>query len=288
MNYQHILNLSESWFDPFGTGVSPARSFRFPGGERHVDVSNIPENAKSVLLTSRLPDADAVMTVLLAADALKRRGVKKIGLYAPYFPYARQDRVAVKGDPLSISVMARLINSCGFHDVFVLDAHSPVTLALVDNVRELNWLNWAAMVSNDIEELNPRSPADAPVFVAPDAGAGKKIESLARRQLASFMACRKYRDSQSGALSVFADNTYQGRQIIVVDDICDGGATFIDIAKQFEGNHLHLLVTHGIFSKGLGPLFDAGYESIHTSNSWGNSIIAFPDFHVHAVPTETA
>lgn len=288
MNYQHILNLSESWFDPFGSGVSPARSFRFPGGERHIDVSNIPENAKSCLLTSRLPDADAVMTVLLAADALKRRGVKKIGLYAPYFPYARQDRVAVKGDPLSISVMARLINSCGFHDVFVLDAHSDVTGALVDNYRPLDWLNWAVMVSNHIELLNPRSAADAPIFVAPDAGAGKKVEALARRQLASFMPCRKVRSPLTGELTVSADNTFHGKQIIVVDDICDGGATFIQIAKQFEGNNIHLLVTHGIFSKGLGPLFEAGYESIHTSNSWGNSITAFPDFHVWSVPTEVA
>ena len=282
MNYRLVLNLSEG-FVPLG-GTSPNRLFAFPGGEQHVDVSNI--KGKSCLITIRLMNSDHIMQALLAADALKRNGVKKIGLFAPYIPYARQDRVAAPGDPLSIRVMASLINSAGFADVYVLDAHSPVTLALINNVRELDWQGWAKDAF--MEQQEKFNTGRDSIIVAPDAGAAKKIERLAHDTITDFMCLRKERDALSGELNVFTPVFVHDMDITVVDDICDGGATFIQIAKQFAdaGNSLHLIVTHGIFSRGLGPLYAAGYQSIHTSDSWGNGV--GQNLYVHGVPTEVA
>jgi len=65
------------------------------------------------------------------------------------------------------------------------------------------------------------------------------------------------------------------KDLIIIDDICDGGATFINIAKHFRENYgdlkgkIYLIVTHGIFSKGtteLGQYFDG----IYTTNSYKN------------------
>lgn len=58
------------------------------------------------------------------------------------------------------------------------------------------------------------------------------------------------------------------KPILVMDDICDGGATFISLAKEIKAHELYndqelwLYVTHGIFSKGKQTLLDAGYSKI--------------------------
>lgn len=55
---------------------------------------------------------------------------------------------------------------------------------------------------------------------------------------------------------------------MIIDDICDGGATFLAIAGQVKPAHLTLIVTHGIFSKGLDALAEK-FDSIITSDSYG-------------------
>ena len=59
--------------------------------------------------------------------------------------------------------------------------------------------------------------------------------------------------------------------VVVVDDICDGGRTFIELLKASPtldcGKSLSLFVTHGIFSQGTKPLFDAGFQFIGRTDS---------------------
>lgn len=289
-NYKDVLNLSDG-FDPFGRGVRPARMFQFPGGEWHVDVGTILPRTKSVLITVRLLRAEHIMQVLLAADALRRHGVQRIGLYTPYFPYARQDRVAVVGDPLSISVMANLINSCKFDAVYILDAHSSVTPALIKNVQELDWESWVvsgpmSWIENWVTNWRDGKSGLPALLLAPDAGSAKKVDQIAHNLKLDVVVARKYRDPGTGEVSTVLPGKLNGRHVVIIDDICDGGATFTSLAQHLSSNSysVHLVVTHGIFSKGLGPLFDAGFMSVHASESFGGPIAAFADFHVHGVP----
>lgn len=230
-------------------------------------------------------DAGDIFFVLMAVDALRRRGAERIGLFAPYIPYARQDRVSVPGEALGAGVFARLLNSLALSDVYGLDIHSDVAPALINNYRPLNWLAFANAACAQIEE----GAKGIPLLIAPDAGAAKKIAPLAAARLCDFAQANKHRDPATGKVTVHVEIPKRYRTAIIVDDICDGGATFTEIAAHApESTNLHLVVSHGIFSKGIGPLFDAGFMSIHTTDSWGGSVVAFPEFFVHSVPTEVA
>jgi ribose-phosphate pyrophosphokinase len=72
------------------------------------------------------------MQLLLATDALRRAGFRKISAWLPYFPAARQDRIMMPGEPLSVKVYAQIINAQGYERVMVFDPHSDVTPALLD------------------------------------------------------------------------------------------------------------------------------------------------------------
>lgn len=280
LGYETVVNLSDG-FAPF-PGEEPVRKFTFPGGEQHIDLSNV--CGKSALLTTRLLKAEDTFYLLMAADALRRRGVRRLGLFAPYLPYARQDRVALPGEPLAAAVYADIINQAGFDDVFGLDAHSYVMAAVIRNYRALDWWRFVTPALDEIEA----GRKSVPILVAPDAGAAKKISSLADARACDWKQANKYRDPATGAVTMSCDIPGRNRTVIVVDDICDGGATFVAIAASNQQHELHLVVTHGIFSKGIGTMFLAGYRSIHTTDSWGNSVAAFPEFVVHPVPTEVA
>jgi ribose-phosphate pyrophosphokinase len=60
------------------------------------------------------------------------------------------------------------------------------------------------------------------------------------------------------------------KHVIIVDDICDGGRTFIELAKVLKSNkvkNITLFVTHGIFSKGVDALFENGIDNIITTDT---------------------
>ena len=66
------------------------------------------------------------------------------------------------------------------------------------------------------------------------------------------------------------------KDMIIIDDICDGGATFINIAKElrkpgymYKDNKIYLIVTHGIFSKGTTKLSQY-FDGIYCTNSYKN------------------
>ena len=85
--------------------------------------------------------------------------------------------------------------------------------------------------------------------------------------------CSKNRDVKTGKLtgfSVYTDDL-NGKDCLIVDDICDGGGTFIGLAEKLKNKNsgkLYLAVSHGIFSNGFTNL-DC-FERIFTTDSINN------------------
>lgn len=255
--------------------IRPQRH-RFSGGEVHVQFPVAWEQQDSFLLAHRLNSADNLMELLLAYDAIRgMHPTTPIDLLCPYIPYARQDRRMVSGDPLSIKIFANLINTCQFREVFVLDPHSDVAPAVIDRC---HILPIDAFVARALEVSN------ADYIVVPDAGAAKKLYSLVQRLHARFphlktLQAGKIRDlaqrGQITAMHLEGNPDLTGKSCLIVDDICDGGRTFLELSKLLR-NHaaaqVALFVSHGIFSKGLGCLLDVSVaegrlDIIFTTNS---------------------
>jgi ribose-phosphate pyrophosphokinase len=245
------------------------KTFQFPAGEIGLKThwKNTHVNVRAFLRGS-----DNIMELLLLCNALKNNDCS-ISLEIPYVPYARQDRICNDGESFSIKVFANLINSINAIKVCGWDVHSDVTNALIDNFYSIPVHD---ILKKSLEMINILKNAKT-LICSPDAGSLKKIQKVQENFLIdndrSFMAT-KIRDVSNGNIidtQVFADNL-KGKTVLIIDDICDGGRTFIELAKKIKNissGRIILYVTHGIFSKGI-EIFDNLIDEIWTTNSYCN------------------
>lgn len=106
-------------------------------------------------------------------------------------------------------------------------------------------------------------------IVYPDAGCRSRQPWLQSCGLPE-ITFEKVRDQQTGQITGLRPcDELPGERLLVADDICDGGATFLKVAELLPGCTLDLTVTHGIFSgPALQNLTNAGYREIFTTNSF--------------------
>lgn len=239
----------------------------FPGGEVGVNINGpeLDQNVDYIKLVAKIQNSNQLMAMFLATDALRRvYPFAKICLFIPYFPYARQDRVCNAGEALSVKVVAQLINSQNYATVTVVDPHSPVLVAALDRCHVVEQ-RWAfSMVKPSFGDT---------IIIAPDAGAVKKAEEFCKLVGAAGVAyAHKQRDLKTGEithLELITDFTLYQRNLLVLDDICDGGRTFIELGKVLKHEEpatMELAITHGIFSKGVEVLTEY-YDRIYTTDS---------------------
>lgn len=203
---------------------------------------------------------------------------KPVHLFMPFLPYGRQDKVVRNDSTFNLSVFAQLLNSMKFDSVSTLDAHNPDTGVKIERFTNLSPEPYQRRA---IEEVKPH------YIVYPDVGALQRYQLGGDR-----IVFYKMRDQQTGQITghelsikdsrlphtlhtkdgwVFEDWT----RFLIIDDICDGGATFISIAKKLRETKkqvdISLFVTHGIFSKGVHVLEEAGIRPITTNSLLKNT-----------------
>lgn len=251
--------------------------FLFSGGE--VSVKLNADNLKFFLetteykLIARLHNSNDVITLAMIKNALFN--IKKLPIHAtiPYLPYGRQDRVCDKGESSSLKVFCGLINYLDFDSVTIIDPHSDVSAALLNNVKVISRLD---IFHNSWMELKNRVFAGG-VFLAPDAGSNKKVSELAAYfNHKEFYRADKLRDLSNGNIKetiVYCDD-FHGQDVIIADDLCDGGRSFIELAKVLKTKNcgkVVLYVTHGIFSKGFDVCYEGGIDEIWTTDCFSEN-----------------
>jgi ribose-phosphate pyrophosphokinase len=246
----------------------PFERFVFPDGQDHIKILSEEMLNELVLIKTRITNASDLFVLLQATEVLRNSlGVRRIGLLITYLMSARMDRRMSKKEPISLKIVADIINSQRYEDVSIFDPHSSVTETLIDGA---DVLTNAKFIQNVLKDLND----DNLKILSPDDGAAKKITQL-NLDLGigtqNIIYARKSRSVVDGKISKVVVDTddLDGEPVLIIDDICDGGATFIGLAKALREKNagkLYLAVSHGIFSKGLDVLSD--YEKIYTTNSY--------------------
>lgn len=267
-----ILNLDPKFTPIQNQEKIQFQSFTFSGGEPHIKINPDFDVNQKTTITHRINSFNDLGLLCIAVDALRRMDVKIIDLFIPYFPAARQDRVMIKGESLSVKVYADIINSLQLNKVFVFDAHSEVTAALVNNCEVIpNHKFIEAVIKNIGNDVK---------LISPDGGALKKIYKVSKSLGGiDVVECSKSRDVKTGKLSGFKvyEDDLNGVDCLIVDDICDGGGTFVGLAEELKKKNagkLYLAVSHGIFNKGFEVL--NCFDKIFTTNS-------FKDFESESV-----
>lgn len=244
----------------------------FPGGEVHIALTDQLVPTTKVKVLAHLHSSDDVMALLMLTDALRRAGIEHIDLRMPYLPYARQDRVCLNGEALSLRVFCDLINAQRYASVEVWDVHSDVALALLDRVTNVHC---ATLLTRNMPFDRRRT-----VLVAPDAGAIKKVSAVG--DLLEMRVVRADKTRAGGLITgtVVYTEHIGDRDFLIVDDICDGGRTFIELAKVLRpltSGAVMLYVTHGIFSKGTA-VFDGLIDKVIVANSFVDALPS--NFHL--------
>lgn len=236
--------------------------FIFSGGEIQVKLPE-PTERGTAFLTWKPNQTSDIMLLLLTVNALRHQGINDIQLEILYLPYARQDRVCAAGEAFSLEVIIQLIDSIKFSAIELHDVHNyEKTKALFKNNTRL--VNLTPM--HQFHD-NPRLDHllhGGMLLCAPDEGALSRIaEFEAHYDCPKPISLTKIRNPDTGKITGMTlnphDHDLSKFDVLIIDDICDGGQTFIDAAyllREKGVKNLYLYVTHGIFSKGLENLLN--------------------------------
>jgi ribose-phosphate pyrophosphokinase len=248
------------------------------------------DSAHGIIIKSRLNTFSDLEIIICATQALKEVGVKNIELYIPYCIGARSDRKFMEGGINYVkTVIAPIINSQGYNKVTILDPHSDVLEACINNFEKVDNVDLVSFALQDYFlskgfETWSASNFDGMRFISPDAGALKKVFHVADavKYRNEVIIASKHRNLETGKIdytNVPMSVHDADKDVFIIDDICDGGRTFIEIAKtvndvrklssSVKREHYgknYLIVTHGIFSAGFDFLVQY-FDGIYCTNS---------------------
>lgn len=253
---------------------------KFPDGQQTVDLEQVFNFTfapiEGVKVKSRLSNFRDLELIICATQALRNIHIQHIELYVPFFLGSRSDRQFQDGGVNYLKqVIAPIINSQNYNLVTTIDPHSDVLEAVINNYKKINN---HILVKHALTNIDNKNGAQSRVcFVSPDAGAYKKIFDVAKEfKVNNIITANKVRDLVTGKIiktEIPKLNFDDDMQYIIIDDIADGGRTFIELSKAIkeekENAKVYLIVTHGIFSAGLEVL-KPHFEKIYTTNSYSD------------------
>ena len=188
-------------------------------------------------------------------------------LELPYIPNARQDRIKAPEDVFTLKYFAQMINSLGFSKVTVLDPHSYVSEALLDNI-------CIQTPKENVEEvLDTISEGGEDILLFyPDEGAMKRYSAMCDKPYVFGMKKRDWATGQIQGLEVQGQTELiKGSTVLIVDDICSRGGTFYHSAKALKAlgaGKIYLYISHCENSILEGELLTSGLiEKVFTTNS---------------------
>lgn len=181
-----------------------------------------------------------------------------------YVPNARMDRVKNDDEIFTLKYFADFINSLRFSYVEILDPHSSVTPALLNNVRVLPVKSLIEMAINDIQ-------CEDLVLFYPDEGAMKRYADLIQKPYGFGIKHRDWRTGKIIDYKIEGAVDFAGKKVLVVDDICCRGGTFYHAARVLKAagaERIFLYCTHCESTIFKGDLLDSDMiDRIYTTNS---------------------
>ena len=269
---QLTTNVSKNYFDAIEHQFS-VTPILFSGGEVHVQLPELSDfytmgNIKNTYACIKciIQDSNDLIAVRLVADAIEHLEIKLSSIVIPYLPYARQDRVCAKGQAFSKEVFRKMFDT---YYIETWDIHSE-DKSSVSSIGVHNLIQGHTF----LDKVNKQNS----ILVSPDKGAMRRVQNVreycCRRDIGMVVGS-KTRNTRTGWIESYTleDNTedrVDGKDCFIIDDICDGGATFKILAKSLKdmgAKSVTLFVTHGIFSKGWESLIDSGIDEVYTTNS---------------------
>ena len=219
-----------------------------------------------VFIYITLKSSDDILLLGLIKNVLDNFKAE-VSLRINYMMYQQDDRQFNIKESFGLKVISNFINTLNFSKVFIYHPHSDKVefinnVSIKDNTEFIKWF---------LNHSNPKINHRNNVWVIPDAGAFKtQLKQIQKLNQEYFIVCNKTRDFNTGEITtVITHEDLQGKDCFIVDDICLGGRTFIQIAEQLKQRNcgdIYLVVSHGVFNYGIEHL-KPYFKTIYTTDS---------------------
>jgi len=236
--------LAEAIAERLGQSLGHCITTRLPDSEIHVEIGQcVRDEDIFILQPCSAPVNDHLMELLLYVDAFRRASAHSITAVIPYFPYARQERMAHGREAISAKVVATMLEALGTSRVIFVDVHSPATQGFFNiPVDPLSATPTIAQYFLD------RRFEDAAI-VSPDVGRAKMAGKFAELLQLPLVVIHKRREKVGGVKITHVVGDIEGKIPIVVDDIIASGSVLTELeslVEQGARKEIYLAITHAV------------------------------------------
>jgi ribose-phosphate pyrophosphokinase len=243
----------------------------FEDGESKLRVGKTEKKCCIVVQSTYPPTDRHLLQVLMMIKKCADYKVDKIYTVIPYMAYARQDREFLNGEVVSMALVARLLEAAGTVELVTVDIHSSFALSHftinVQNISSIPIL--ASYTANNIS-------LDSPLVVSPDYGGKERAAEFARILNVDMIALRKFRDRDTGRLSIDErlDTNVEGRDVILIDDMISSGSSIAEackVLKKRKSGKVYAICAHALLiGNAMSIIKAAGVEDVIATNSVPN------------------
>jgi ribose-phosphate pyrophosphokinase len=247
--------LAEKIAEKFGIPLGQVNIQRFSDGEIGVEFQESIRGRTVFLVQSTFSPTDNMMELLLMIDAAKRASAYKVVAVVPYYGYARQDRKDRPRVAIGSKLVANMLTAAGADRIVTMDLHAPQIQGYFDI--PVDHLDSSAIFIPYIESLELENLT----FAAPDVGSANRIREVATFFEVEMVICDKHRKRANEIASMVLIGDVTGRDVVLIDDICDTGGTLCKSAalmKEKGARSVRALCTHPVLS-------GKAYENIQNS-----------------------
>ena len=239
----------------FGQELGAIDHQKFSDGEFQVSFEESLRGNDVFLIQSTFPSSDNFMELLLMIDAAKRASARKIVAVIPYFGWARQDRKDKPRVAIGAKLMATMLQAAGVSRVVTMDLHADQIQGFFEV--PVDHLYASSLFLDYMQTLDLSNV----VMAAPDTGGTKRANSYAKHLNLDLAICYKQRKKANVIDSMTVIGDVVGKDVILVDDICDTAGTLTKAADMMldkGAKSVRAMITHPVLS---GP----AYERIENS-----------------------
>ena len=238
---------------------------QFPDGEPTFEFKKELDRKECYLVIISINNPTKLYILGLVCDILNRHGVT-FEVHITYLMSARMDRVMDFKRPYSLKVICSILEAFNNDTLFVLEPHSSKLTEINRNIIDEHICS--EIIFNLFNKVNT-------VFINPDEGAFHRNSF----NMPKYITFDKVRDLSTGNIIGHDINPKLSNitsipkedALVVVDDLCDGGRTFVSIANKLKeiapDNKRYIYVTHMVNPLGIKNLSE-NYDIVYFTDSY--------------------
>ena len=249
-------DLAEKIALSYGVSLGDVKVMEFSDGEFQPSFEETVRGQDVFIVQSTMPPSDNLFELLLMIDAARRASARKIIAVCPYFGFARQDRKDKPRVAIGAKLVANMLMAAGVDRIMTMDLHADQIQGFFEV--PVDHLYGSTIFFPEMERLNTGNL----IMAAPDAGGAKRANSYAKKLDTGLAICHKQRKRPNEVAEMTVIGEVEGKDVILVDDMCDTAGTLTTAADLFiakGAKSVCAFCTHAVLS---GP----AYERIENSN----------------------